>query len=317
MRYRLLGNLIVSEIGFGAWGIGGATEGATSYGPTDDSVSRSAIRTALANGINFFDTSNVYGDGHSEELLGQELNHRRGQVIIATKAGLQKHNSEHDLSSGSLRRSLEGSLKRLGTDYVDLLQLHSPPMILLLFEQFEVMGILDQFQKEGLIREFGISVKSPQDGIRAVQLGFRVLQVNFSMIDQRAWECGLIDLAEKTKASLIARTPFCFGFLTGKLNDLNFDARDHRSGWSRAQLEKWLEASKMFDKLNAGKSRRLHELALKFCIYPKVFSTVIPGIQTPAEAIENASVSELPDLTPEEIEIIQNIYKQNDFYIAA
>src|ERR1041384_5899737 len=127
MRSRALGRaLTVSEIGFGAWGIGGATPGATSYGATDDRVSLRAIEKALDLGITFFDTSNVYGYGHSEELLGQVLAGRRAQAVIATKAGLVRYGDPVDLSPDAIRTSLEQSLCRLRTDRVDLLLLHNP-----------------------------------------------------------------------------------------------------------------------------------------------------------------------------------------------
>lgn len=320
MRYRKLGQFTVSEIGFGGWGIGGLTEGATSYGPTDDYVSKAAIRLALKQGINFFDTSNIYGDGHSEELIGEVMHQDncRNKVIIATKGGFSRHLPKQteiiDLSRQNLRKSLAGSLQRLKTDCVDLFQLHSPPIEIV---NEEVVNTLQELKKEGLIKDFGFSLKSPLDGHKAIALGFKILQVNFSMIDQRAWDCELLDKAKKEGVSLIARTPFCFGFLTGKIKNLDFHPRDHRSSWPRAQLEKWLEAAKMFNEINEKDKRSLATLALKFCLFPETVATVIPGIHNPAEALENTAASNWPDLTQEEISQIRNIYKQNDFYIRA
>lgn len=317
MKYRKLGSLTVSEIGFGAWGIGGLTEGATSYGPSDDAVSKAAIRTALDEGINFFDTSNVYGDGHSEELIGEGLQKDgwRDKTIIATKGGLSKHHGQHNLSPLVLRGSLEASLGRLRTDYVDLYLLHSPD--LLDVKSWKAYETLCQLKQAGLVREIGISLKSPSDGLPAVEMGFKILQVNYSMIDQRAWDCGLLELAKEKNVSIIARTPFCFGFLTGKIRNLDFDSRDHRSTWSPAQLQKWQEGAKTLQDLNeffnrehGNQNRRLSELALKFCLYPQAVSTVIPGIQTPYEAAENARASTWPELTPDEIETIRQIYKK-------
>lgn len=316
MNYRKLGSLTVSEIGFGGWGIGGITEGATSYGPTDDIVSRKAIQTALRNGINFFDTSNVYGDGHSEQLIGEEVKKwGRKRVIIATKGGLPKHHGQHNLSPLVLRSSLEKSLGRLRTDFVDLYLLHSPD--LLDVKSWKAYETLCQLKQGGLVREIGISLKSPPDGLTAIEMGFKILQVNYSMIDQRAWDCGLLELAKEKNVSIIARTPFCFGFLTGKIRNLDFDSRDHRSIWSPAQLQKWQEGGKilrdlneLFNRKHGSQNRHLSELALKFCLYPQAVSTVIPGIQTPQEAAENARASTWPELTPDEIEKIRQIYKK-------
>ncbi len=316
MKYRKLGEAMVSEIGFGTWGIGGLTEGASSYGPTNDSVSKAAIRTALDQGINFFDTANLYGDGHAEELIGEVLqrDNWRKKVVIATKGGLLKYWGGNDLSRENLRNSLIGSLQRLRTDYVDIYQLYNPPMEML---TQEVIETLKEFKKDGLIKDFGLSLKSPQLGLEAIDLGFKILQVNFNMIDQRACDCGLLNKAKEEGVNLIARTPFCFGFLTGKIINLDFHTRDHRSAWDKTQLEKWLEASKMFDRLNEGTNRSLSILALKFCLAPEAVSCVIPGIQTPTEALENAAAANWPDLTSEEINTIGDIYGQNNFHVKA
>ena len=127
MQYRKLGrtDITVSEIGFGAWGIGGRTAGHTSYGATDDAMSRNALARALDLGITFYDTAPPYGDGHSEELIGAAFRNCRSRVVLATKVGVERFGEAADLSPQALRQSLEGSLRRLGCDYVDLLQIHS------------------------------------------------------------------------------------------------------------------------------------------------------------------------------------------------
>src|SRR6266567_241709 len=129
MRYRPLGKtgLQVSEIGFGAWGIGGRTVEQTSYGDTDDRTSLAALERALERGITFFDTSAAYGDGHSEELIGRAVRGVRSRVVITTKAGYDSWDRPPDFSPRAIAASTERSLLRLGTDYLDLLQLHNPP----------------------------------------------------------------------------------------------------------------------------------------------------------------------------------------------
>src|SRR5919197_1411698 len=133
MKYRPLGRtgLVVSEIGYGAWGIGGRTAAETSYGDTDDRVSLAALARALDLGITFFDTSAAYGDGHSEQLIGQAVKARRAEVVIATKAGYESWERAPDFSSAGIIASTERSVQRLGSDYVDLLQLHNPPIEIL------------------------------------------------------------------------------------------------------------------------------------------------------------------------------------------
>ena len=139
MNYRSLGRtgLIVSEIGFGAWGIGGRTAGHTSYGDTDDARSLAALERAVECGITFFDTSSAYGNGHSEELIGRALARPRDRVVIATKAGYDSWNQPPDFSAGAIVASAERSLARLRSDYIDLFQLHNAPQDALQTEELQ------------------------------------------------------------------------------------------------------------------------------------------------------------------------------------
>lgn len=195
MLYRKLGKtgITVSEIGFGSWGIGGRTEGATSYGKTDDAESKRALEAAFDAGITFYDTSDLYGYGHSEELIGEVFARRREKVVIASKVGYVKHGGPHDFSPARIRRSAEASLRRLESDYLDVYQLHSP----LLDELRGTAGAIEEMRKlkkEGKIRAIGISVKSPEDGFLAVtEFGADSVQVNFNMIDQRILDNGFLD----------------------------------------------------------------------------------------------------------------------------
>lgn len=313
MNYRRLGNtgITVSEIGFGSWGIGGLTEGATSYGPTDDNESRLALLSAFHNGITLYDTSDIYGNGHSEELIGETLRPVRSKIVIASKGGFTKHRGPHNVSTQFLRERLEGSLRRLRTDYIDVYQLHSPPMSMV---TPEVVETLESFRLEGKIRAFGFSLKDPLQGLAAIILGFKSLQVNFNMLDQRAWKNGLFPLAEQKSVGLIGRTPFNFGFLAGNGSELNFDPRDHRSNWSQSQLERWAKAPDLFSFLNNKKERTNAQLALQFCLSFKAISSVIPGILHPGEALENAIASDLGPLTLEELEVISQINANNTFF---
>jgi len=247
MRYRLLGNsgLSISEIGFGAWGIGGATPGPTSYGKTDDETSLSALGCALDLGINFFDTSNVYGYGHSEKLIGKAFHRRRSDVIVATKAGFADYASPPDFSSLAIKHSVNLSLQRLNTDYIDLIQLHNPSADWL-EEHPETLDALAQMQKDGKVRAVGVSVKSPMDALSLLELfPFQAVQANFNMLDIRVLECGLMDKLDLFNAGFIARTPLSFGFLSGKLSGEEvFPEEDHRSRWPREQIRLWVKGAR-------------------------------------------------------------------------
>ena len=279
MKYRNLGktDITVSEIGFGAWGIGGGA-----YGPIDDKTSESTINEALACGVTFFDTASLYGDGHSEYILGRVLKRVRGDVVIATKAGTLPHTGftmPQDFSYEHIMDSVEGSLRRLNTDYIDLLQLHSPSLDAL--EGGEAIQALKELKLQGRIREYGISVRSPIDGVTAIlKYGFPAVQVNFNLIDHRAADCGLFDLAFLLGVGIIVRTPLCFGYLTGALqNDEKFSPSDHRCNWPEDQIQRWVSAPQVFASLSQNRGCTPSQFALRFCLDTVGISTVIPGMR--------------------------------------
>jgi len=317
MKYRQLGKtgISVSEIGFGTWGIGGITEGATSYGETDDTESLRALARAMENGINFYDTSNTYGYGHAEELLGQAFSASREKVIIATKVGSVKHGGPYDVSPSYIRACLEDSLRRLKSSYIDVYLFHSVPLELVRATP-GCLETLKDLKKEGKIRVFGYSVKNPADAVTAIkEFGMEVIQINFNMIDQRALTSGVFAAARAQGTGIIIRTPFCFGFLTDTITDTQFDSRDHRSAWPNEQLQRWQEAPKSFSLSDPIKRYTPAQLALKFCIgFPDV-STVVPGMLTNKEVDENSAASDLPALTAEQLKMIEKINRDNIFFV--
>ncbi len=303
MRYRPLGKsgLTVSEIGFGAWGIGGRSAGETSYGDTDDMRSRAALDRAFDTGITFYDTANVYGDGHSETLIGAAFAKKRDRVVVATKAGLTRFGGPPDFSASALRRSVDGSLQRLATGYIDLLQLHNPPADLFVRSP-ESYTALVELRREGKIRAFGISVKAPADAVDLLQdHTVDAIQVNLNMLDVRAVDGGLLDLAQRRGVGIIARTPLNFGFLAGTVTaTTEFPPGDHRRAWPRAQLERWTAAAMaMHQAAAAPPGQTPSQVALRFCLSFGAVASVIPGILTPDEAIENGAASDLGPLPDE------------------
>jgi len=315
VRSRALGltGLEVSEIGFGTWGLGG-----DSYGPVEDAASLATLRFAYESGVTFYDTSDLYGSGHSEKILGEAFKDVRENVIIATKVGLLPHSGfemPSDFSPRHIREALEASLRRLQTDYVDLYLLHSPT-INTLRDNPEIMGTLHELHESGKIRAFGASVRSPEDGMVAIrEFDLPVIEVNFNLIDQRALTCGLFDQATHRHTGIIIRTPLCFGYLTGKLNGSEtFPGKDHRANWPAEQLRRWAGAPDLFSFLNEDRSRSAVQLALRFCLdYPAV-STVIPGMMNQAEVMENLTACSLSPLSAVELERIRLVYANHDFY---
>lgn len=319
MNYRQLGDtgIRVSEIGFGGWGIGGTPMDAKAYGPTDDNESRNALYKALELGITFYDTAALYGYGHSEKLIGEVIKGTRQRVIISSKVGYKNFKGDQDFSPAYIRESLERSLKRLQTDYIDVYQLHDPPLELLESDA-SILETMESLKREGKIRAVGISVRSPDDSMSAIKLfSFETIQVNFNLVDMRALEFGLFDRCEKQGIGIIIRTPLCFGFLTGAYSSKSdYHARDHRSNWSPDQIERWGSAYKLFAAELAGNEELTNgQIALRFCLSFLPVSTVIPGMLTSEHVRENATSSQLGPFPASVIERFTNIYKEHQFFI--
>jgi aryl-alcohol dehydrogenase-like predicted oxidoreductase len=319
MQYRALGRtgIVVSEIGFGAWGIGGRTTGQTSYGDTDDATSLAALKRAFDRGITFFDTSSAYGNGHSEELIGQAVVSSRQSVVIATKAGYDSWDRPPDFSAAAIVASAESSLVRLRTDYIDLFQLHNAPLAVLRAD--DLREALSRLEKAGKIRAWGVSAKSPADAAEALAIAAPVIQVNFNMMDVRALGSGLFDEAGHRQAGLIARTPLCFGFLSGTIGrNTVFPPGDHRLGWSRAQLDNWISgAGELLAAVSAAPGPAGVQSALRFCLSFPAVSSVIPGILTPTEVDENAHASDLGPLSEAAVAAVLEINRRRQFFVAS
>src|SRR5260370_1573542 len=311
MKYRVLGktDLKVSEVGFGAWAIGGNAHG-NSYGPTDDKLSLATIGKALELGCNFFDTADVYGHGHSEELLGRSLRGCRSEVIIATKAGGDFYHGTPRMNfiSDYLEFALGKSCERLGTDYVDLYQLHNPPVQLI--KDGRIFKILDRLKASGKIRHYGISIHDPQEGLLAMRAGeLGAIQVAFNILRQEA-KNQLFREATKNNVGIIAREPLANGFLGGKLRaESAFPVGDIRHSFPSDYVSQLTLAVDQLRFLES-KSRTLAQAALKFVLDHNDISTVIPGAKTPDQVAEDFASSESPQLTGEELLRIKFLRQQ-------
>ncbi len=302
--------LRVSEVGFGAWAIGGNAHG-NSYGPTDDATSLEAIRRAADLGCNLFDTADVYGWGHSEELLGQALADRREDVLLATKVGGDFYHGGVRLNfdPGYIGFALERSLRRLHTDHVDLYQLHNPPA--------EMMGdprtyeVLESLKAEGKIAHYGVSIHEPSEGLLCLESGKPdVLQIPFSLFRQE-WVDELFPEARKAGVGLIAREPLGNGFLAGKIRqDARFPPGDIRSYWPPAMIAARSAAADRLGVLAKG-GRTPAQAALRFVLaFPEV-STTIPGAKSPAQVVEDLGASEAPPLSDAERDEARRLYARD------
>lgn len=307
MKYVKLGKRgpIVSTVGYGAWGISGRD-----WGETDDELSKKTLHTALDNGVTLIDTADVYGFGHSEELIAQVLQERgdKSKVIIATKAGNnfypfinQKFNTtpaNPDYSKKHLVFAAEQSLRRLKRDYIDILQLHSPSIELLLKD--EPWEALLKLKEQGKILHAGLSVQSFKETEQACILDqhfdlLDVIQVRYNLLEREA-EKELFPKAIDYGIGVIVRIPLLFGVLTGKFDKNSaFAPNDHRSfNLSKEKLLKYLEQLEhMKDFFEINKPHTMAQLSLRFCISHPPCHTAIPGGKTPEQVLENIRAAEL------------------------
>ena len=296
MQYRNFGTtgLRVSEIGFGAWAIGGdAMIGTTAigWGPADDALSREAISAALDAGINFFDTADIYGLGHSEELLGKVLKGK--DVIIATKAGNVARNNEFtvDYTKDYILEACEKSLVRLQTDVIDYYQLHTARIKHL--ESGECIEAMQQLQQEGKIRYWGISLNTFEPAAEADYFMKQDLgngfQIVLNIINQRGLE--IIKKAAAKGYGIIARMPLQFGLLSGKFTEATtFPETDHRHNRLTPDVIKEAnEALQPVWQLCAHYGITETQLALSYILSYSEVSTVIPGIRTKAHVQQNTT----------------------------
>ena len=309
MKLKRLGktNLLISEIGFGAWAISGR-----GYGPTDDKDSIRALRRALDLGVNFIDTADIYGDGHSEELIGRVLRERNDkEAIIATKFGWDFYRDggiRSNLRRNYISFALEKSLKRLGREWIDIYQIHNskPDDI----ERDNVYETLDELKKQGKIRFYGVSAYYIEDGIEAIKTGKPdTIQIIYNILEPEA-ENKLLPLALKKDVGIIAREPLASGLLTGKYDENSkFPKTDHRHGWDKKFLE---EGARKVSKLKflEKEGQTLIQAALRFSLSHKAVSVVIPGAKTINQVEENISAAEA-ELSSDELKRIRELYRNN------
>jgi aryl-alcohol dehydrogenase-like predicted oxidoreductase len=314
VHYRRLGrtDLQVSEVGFGAWAIGGNKHG-HSYGPTDNATSLRAIARALELGCTFFDTADVYGHGLSEKLLGQALQTCRHDCVIATKVGNDFYHGpfRQNFDPDYIRAAVDKSLERLRTDYIDLYQLHNPPLMML--QRGEHYGILEELKQAGKIRYYGVSVHDAYEGTMAIHTGKPdVIQVVYNLLRPDARE-DLFELAQEQNIGLIVREPLASGTLTGKYTaDATFPEGDIRASWPQEYLAMQVQTADKLRFLASEGQHTLAQAALRFVLDEPAVSVVIPGIKTAAQAEENLLASELPPLTEANHQAIHTVWEAMD-----
>ncbi|BDW91016.1 MULTISPECIES: aldo/keto reductase [Thalassospira] len=318
MNYRKFGKTgrTVSEVGFGAWAIGGA------WGDVSEADARAALHAALDNGTTFIDTADVYGDGRSEKIIADVMKERGGErPFIATKAGrrLDPHVSE-GYNKQNLTAFVERSLKNLATDCLDLVQLHCPPTEV--FYRPDVFEVMEEMVTAGKIRNYGVSVEKVEEGLKAIEYpGVASVQIIYNIFRQRP--SGLFFREAKAKnVGVIVRVPLASGLLTGKMTkDTAFAADDHRAfnrngeafdkgeTFAGVPFDVALEAVEEIRRL-VPENITMAQFALRWILMEEAVGVVIPGAKNAAQAAANAAASDVAPLPSEVIGELRNIYEQ-------
>jgi aryl-alcohol dehydrogenase-like predicted oxidoreductase len=317
MKYRELGTtgMKISEVSFGAWAIG------ADWGSVDDKDSLAALHKAIDLGINFIDTADVYGMGHSEKLIAQLRKERSEQIYVATKAGrkLDPHVAEK-YTPQNIRGFIQESLKNLRVEALDLVQLHCPPTPV--FYNPELFDALDGMVKEGLIKNYGVSVEKVEEALKAIQYpGVKTVQIIFNMFRQRPAELFFRE-AKSRKIGIIVRVPLASGLLTGKMTrDTKFEKSDHRNynregaSFDRGETFAGVDYEKGLQAVDALESIKpdgftMAQFALKWILMHDAISCTIPGAKRPSQVEDNCRASDLPDLSEEVMVGIRDIYEK-------
>ena len=279
MEYRKLGesDLMVSRIGFGCWAMANDAQ----WGPIDEEEAIRAVHMAIAEGVNFFDTAEAYGNGHSEEVLGRALKGRRDQVLVATKI-IGKH-----LGGDQVPKALEASLRRLGTDYVDLYQIHWPNRSVP-FE--ETMEALSRLKAQGKIRSIGVSNFGVEDVTAIVQYGaVDSNQVPYSLF-WRAIEASIVEACVREDIGIICYSPLGQGLLTGKFKkrgDIPEGNRTHTRLYADEALALAFPALEKLRALSERLQVTMAQVSLAWLLARPGVTTVIAGAKTRRQFADN------------------------------
>ncbi len=299
MKTRKLGNseLFVTELGLGCMSIG-----------TDEKTARKIIDTALEEGINYFDTADLYDHGQNEKMVGQALKDIRDKVVIATKAG-NRWNPDGsgwswDPSKSYIKEAVKNSLKRLGTDYIDLYQLHGGTIQDPIDETIEAF---EELKTEGFIRYYGISSIRPNVIREYIKKSSIVsVMMQYSILDRRPEE-EVLPLLNKHGISVVTRGPLAKGLLSNRMLDKASDSIKNNGYLDYSWHE--LNNTLLLLKEKAASARSLTEIAMQYNLAAPAVASVVAGASSPAQVRENAKAVRNHSLTKEEVLFIQEISK--------
>jgi aryl-alcohol dehydrogenase-like predicted oxidoreductase len=318
MDYRRLGKtgFNVSAISLGTWQVGGK------WG--DDFNNANAERIlgeAIDNGINFIDTADVYSAGASEKAVGNFVRSRSKKIYVATKCGrqLNPHVSQA-YQPTVLRKFVEDSLKNMGLETLDLIQLHCPPTDV--YYRPEIFELFDRLKSEGKIQNLGISVERVEEALKGIEYdNVTTVQIIFNLFRQRPSEL-FFEQAKKKDIGVIVRVPLASGLLTGKFTkDSTFTTGDHRNfnrngeAFDKGETFSGIDYNKGLEAVEALKvifpnQQNLAPIALKWILQFDAVSCIIPGASSQAQVAFNIQCLSLPDFTEEQLEQMKAVYEK-------
>ena len=325
MKYREIGRsgVQVSEIGFGVW-----TITAGWWGQFTEDVAIGMLRRAADLGITFFDTGDTYGDGAGETVLAKAFSGQRDRIVIGTKFGYDWYNDRsdrpgqreraQDYSPEFLRFAIEQSLKRLETDYIDVYQLHNPRMDAI--QRDDLFAELERLRDQGKIRAYGAALGPAIAGTEHADQAMRArpemscIQIIYNMLEQQPGR-RFIEPARELGIGLLVRVPHSSGMLEGQYTlETTFSEKDHRSHRPREWLVNGLQKIEHLKFLHEDRGMTLAQSALKWLLAEPVIPSVLPNIYNDEQLEEFAAASDLPDLTPDDLIRVSELYDRN-FYL--
>ena len=316
MNYRKLGKtgFDISEISLGTWQVGGK------WGADfDHTLAESILHEAVDGGVNFIDTADVYGGGESEKAVGKFVKSRSERIYVATKCGRQLNpHTNKAYQPKVLRQFVEDSLTNMGLETLDLIQLHCPPTEV--YYRPEIFELFDRLKDEGKIQNLGISVEKVEEALKGIEYdNVTSVQIIFNMFRQRPTEL-FFEQAKKKDIGVIVRVPLASGLLTGKFSaDSTFTEGDHRhfnrhgekfdqgETFSGVEYETGLAAVKALKDVFPG-YENLAPVALRWILMFDGVSTIIPGASRPTQVGSNLAAADLPALTSEQMEAVNQVY---------
>ena len=324
MKKRKFGKIgwDVSEISLGCWAMG------ADWGDVSEENAKNILKTSFDNGVNFFDTADVYGDGRSEKFVGEFINSTSERIYVATKAGRRifPHEASGYYDKDLMESYVDRSLENLGVETIDLLQMHCPPTEV--YSHDLTYEMLDNLVTKGKIQHYGFSVQTVKEAIACIQRPHtKSVQIIFNMLRLKPAE-EFFKMAKEKNIAIIVRVPLASGLLTGKMNtNSSFPENDHRNynikgdAFDVGETFSGVDFNKALTVVEELKSLipegfSLSQLALKWILMHDEVSVVIPGAKNSDQALKNISASTLPDIQNlmEKIENIYNIHLKNDIH---